>query len=197
LAYVNYVSDPDEWLVLLRVPTLWRVLVPADSDEPDQCLLSDAKKNQVFSNLIGLSDDVVTEHRTIYRVHQRVAKAFRAGRVAIIGDAAHLNNPLGGFGMNSGVHDAFNLCDKLVRILHDGSNADLLDVFDRQRRTVTHSFTQAQTIQNMEMMRGGQSEAHARRRREMQAIRSDDARRRSYLLRQAMFESLAQAAAIN
>jgi 3-(3-hydroxy-phenyl)propionate hydroxylase len=197
LAYVNYVSDPQEWLVLLRVPTLWRVLVPADAEEPDQALLSDDKKNKVFGNLIGLTDDVITEHRTIYRVHQRVAKAFHAGRVAIIGDAAHLNNPLGGFGMNSGVHDAFNLCDKLVKILKEGANADLLNVFDRQRRTVTHSFTQAQTIQNMEMMRGGQSEAHGRRRQEMKAIRDDDSRRRSYLLRQAMFESLAQAAAIN
>ena len=197
LAYVNYVSDPEEWCVLLRVPTLWRVLVPAtDLDASDADLLSDQKKTDVFERLIGNGASVKTAHRTIYRVHQRVAKQFRHGRVMIIGDAAHLNNPLGGFGMNSGVHDAFNLCDKLVRIYKDRGNADLLDLFDRQRRTVTHSFTQAQTIQNMEFMKQGQGDAHRKRRAAMEALLKDDGARRAYLLRQSMISSLEEAAAI-
>jgi 3-(3-hydroxy-phenyl)propionate hydroxylase len=196
LAHVNYVSDPEEWLVLLRVPSVWRVLVPTQPDDDDGYLLSDEKKNKVFSGLVGDGTTVKTEHRTIYRVHQRVAKSFREGRVAIIGDASHLNNPLGGFGMNSGVHDAFNLCEKLVAVIKGGANDDLLSLFDRQRRTVTHSFTQAQTIQNMEMMRGGQTEAHERRRQAMRDLRKDDVKRRDYLLRQAMFDSLRDAAAI-
>ncbi len=196
LAYVNYVSDPDEWLVLLRVPTLWRVLVPAD-DGDDPYLLSDAKKDAVFDGLVGAGEAVETRHRTIYRVHQRVAQRFRVGRAMLIGDAAHLNNPLGGFGMNSGIHDAFNLCEKIVAILKDGASHDLLDVYDRQRRTVTHNFTQQQTMENMAFMRGGQGEAHQRRLEAMRTLANDPEKRRAYMLKQAMIISLRDAAAIN
>ncbi|WP_232494647.1 FAD-dependent oxidoreductase [Novosphingobium kaempferiae] len=194
LAYVNYVSDADEWMVLLRVPTLWRVLVPANEETTEE-LLSEDKKNRVFGGFLKDGESVQTRHRTIYRVHQRVAKQFRKDRVLLIGDSAHLNNPLGGFGMNSGVHDAFNLCEKLVDVLK-GADDELLDVFDRQRRTMTHSFTQQQTIENMEIMRGGQGEAHARRREKMLSMQTDDDARRQYLLRQSMIASLREAAAI-
>ena len=114
----------------------------------------------------------------------------------LAGDAAHLNNPLGGFGMNSGVHDAFNLFEKLEPALKSGKPNGSLELYDRQRRKVTHDFTQAQTIENMAYMKGGNDAAHQKRREAMQAIQSDDTRRRAYLMRQAMFESLAQAAAI-
>lgn len=196
LAHVNYVSDPEEWLVLLRVPKLWRVLLPAPEDASDDELRSDANKTAVFDRLTGDGASVQTHHRTVYRVHQRVAKSFLENRVMLIGDACHLNNPLGGFGMNSGVHDAFNLFDKLLPAIKAGKPNGSLELFDRQRRTVTHAFTQAQTIQNMELIQGGSDQAHERRRAEMLAIKQDDTRRRAYLLRQAMFESLEQAAAI-
>ena len=191
LAHVNYVSDPEEWMVLLRVPSLWRVLVPADANQPDDMLLSNAKKNQVFGGLIGEGEAVETQHRTIYRVHQRVAQSFRDGRVMLIGDAAHLNNPIGGFGMNSGIHDAFNLGERLVRIYQRGADADHeLEAFERQRRQTTREFIQAQTIRNLEYLAAGEGEEHARRKREMEAIRADPRRRREYLLRQSMIESL-------
>jgi len=196
LAKVNYVSDPDEWQVLLRVPSLWRVLVPAP-EESEAYLLSDEKKNAVFDGIMGDGAAVTTGHRTIYRVRQRVAKRFHEGRVLLVGDAAHLNNPLGGFGMNSGIHDAFNACEKLSAIINDGASADLLDLYDRQRRTVTFDFTQRQTIENMEIMRGGQDEAHERRRDALRILASDPEKRRSYLLRQAMYDSIEQAAAIS
>ncbi|MEE4205489.1 MAG: NAD(P)/FAD-dependent oxidoreductase [Erythrobacter sp.] len=189
LCHVNYVSDPEEWMVLLRVPSLWRVLVPADMDTPDEVLLADAKKNDVFERLIGRGEDVATHHRTIYRVHQRVAKSFLEGRVALIGDAAHLNNPIGGFGMNSGIHDAFNLASRLLRMYKHGADADTeLDAFERQRRTTTHEFIQAQTIRNMEYLKEGEGQLHARRKAEMEAIRADPDKRRAFLLRQSMIE---------
>jgi 3-(3-hydroxy-phenyl)propionate hydroxylase len=195
LAAVNYVSDPDEWLVLLRVPTLWRVLLPAN-DESVEYLTSDAKKNDVFDRLVGNGAAVQTFHRTIYRVHQRVAKQFRHGRVFLAGDAAHLNNPLGGFGMNSGIHDAFNLVGKMLPVLAGTASDDSLDRYDRQRRTMTHDFTQQQTIQNMELMRGGQGEAHERQRQKMRNLVADAEQRRIYMLRQSMITSLEQAEAI-
>ncbi len=197
LALVNYVSDPEEWLVLLRVPSLWRVLLPADETMSDAELRSDETKNGVFDRLIGDGAAVKTPHRTLYKVHQRVAKSFAQGRVILIGDAAHLNNPLGGFGMNSGVHDAFDLFGEIEPVIKAGASADRVARFERRRRTVTHTFTQAQTLANMEYIKGGNGNGHAKRRADMQAMRDDDDKRRAYLMRQAMFESLAHAATIN
>jgi 3-(3-hydroxy-phenyl)propionate hydroxylase len=196
LAYVNYVSDPDEWLVLLRVPSVWRVLVPTDAAQSDDELRSDGTKNGIFDRLIGDGARIITQHRTLYKVHQRVAKSFVQGRVILAGDAAHLNNPLGGFGLNSGVHDAFNLFEKLEPALRSGKPNGSLELYDRQRRKVTHDFIQAQTIENMAYIKSGSDVAHQQRRAAMQAIQSDNVRRRAYLMRQSMFESLAQAAEI-
>lgn len=195
LCYVNYVADPKEWLVLLRVPSVWRILLPASEDQADEDLLSDAMKDEVFNRLIGESD-ITTEHRTIYRVHQRVAQRFDHGRVFLIGDAAHLNNPLGGFGMNSGIHDAWNLQEKIITALAKGHDPALFGVFDRQRRTVTHNFIQAQTMQNKELLEHGAAEGHARRFAKMKETRDDDQKRREFLLKQSMVGSLAEAASI-
>jgi 3-(3-hydroxy-phenyl)propionate hydroxylase len=195
LSYVNYISDPEEWLVLLRVPKFWRVLVPADGNATNEELTSDANAAAVFRRLVG-DQPVESDYRQIYRVHQRVADRFRKGRMAIIGDAAHLNSPMGGFGMNSGIHDAWNLADKIYRILRKGGDADLLDLFERQRRTVTHSFIQAQTIENMALMEQGADEVAKQRRRRMANIHADPDLRRRYMLRQAMFESLEEAESV-
>ena len=195
LAYVNYVADPQEWLVLLRVPSVWRILLPAAESEADSDLLSDANCDEIFDRLIG-STGVPTAHRTIYRVHQRVVKNFNHGNIFLVGDAAHLNNPLGGFGMNSGIHDAWNLQEKILNCLDQGHNPELFERFDRQRRTVTHNFIQAQTMQNKKMLEHSAQESFAERLAEMKSIRDDDGKRRDFLLRQAMFQSLKDAEAI-
>lgn len=195
LALVNYVSDPDEWTVLLRVPSLWRVLVPASEDQATDDLLSDAKKESVFQALIG-KPEVETKHRTIYSVHQRVAQSFRKGRVCIIGDAAHLNNPLGGFGMNSGIHDAFNLCPKLVSILKEGADAEvLLERFAEARKRQANDFVQAQTKANLAYMQVGDDSEHERRKKNMQHLTDDAKARHEYLMRQSMIASVRAAQA--
>jgi 3-(3-hydroxy-phenyl)propionate hydroxylase len=196
LCYVNYISDPGEWTVLLRVPDLWRILVPADETQADATLLSDDNKNDVFRRLLGSDVPVTTRHRTIYRVHQRVVQRFALGRVCLVGDAAHLNSPMGGFGMNSGIHDAVNLGEKLLRILRDDASTELLDLYDRQRRTVTNDFIQTQSIENTELMRRGWGSVSGARRDNMRALSEDPAARRAYLLRQSMFTSLRDAAAV-
>ncbi|MGI4838191.1 MAG: FAD-dependent oxidoreductase [Janthinobacterium lividum] len=199
LARVSYVADQNEWCVLLRVPTLWRVLVPADEGESDIDLRSDTKKNAVFDGLLGkgMGEQITTYHRTVYRVHQRVAKTYRSGRAVLAGDAAHLNNPLGGFGMNSGVHDVWNLVPKLVAILQDGAEAEpLLDLYERQRRTIMNEFVQAQTIRNKANMQVSDAEAQARNQAEMAKVLADPQLRREYLLRQSMLTSRVREAQI-
>jgi 2-polyprenyl-6-methoxyphenol hydroxylase-like FAD-dependent oxidoreductase len=66
----------------------------------------------------------------------RCAPQFRVGRAALAGDAAHLNSPAGGQGMNSGIQDAHNLAWKLARAATDpGANVDaLLDSYAEERR---------------------------------------------------------------
>jgi len=197
LAHVNYVADAEEWCVLLRVPGLWRVLVPTEDADDDGLLLSDEKKNRVFAGLLGEGVEVDTHHRTLYRVHQRVARNFRKGRVMLAGDAAHLNNPLGGFGMNSGIHDAWNLTDKLFLILLEGAQADpLLDRYERQRRTITRQFVQAQTISNKQMLEAPEEAGKTVQEEKLEALASDPDLRRDYMMRQAMILSLREEAAI-
>lgn len=191
LAHVNYVADADEWCVLLRVPTLWRLLVPAPPELDDAALLADAYKDSVFAGLLGGDESISTHHRTLYRVHQRVAERFQYGRILLIGDSAHLNNPLGGFGMNSGIHDAWNLTEKLRMILHDGADADKqLGRFDRQRRAITTEFIQSQTIQNKRAMEGLAADGRSMQEAHLAGLMNDAELRRAHILRQAMYTSL-------
>lgn len=195
LAYVNYVSDPSEWLVLLRVPSVWRVLVPASEEQSDSYLLSDEKKEKVFGGLVG-GEKIETEHRTIYRVHQRVAEKFNHGRVFLIGDSAHLNNPLGGFGMNSGIHDAWNLGAAIVAAYAGQGGAELFDRFDRQRRGITNQFVQTQSKQNLELMKVSSEASRQQLKERMQRLHADPEKRRQYLLHQSMIQSRSDEQAI-
>jgi 2-polyprenyl-6-methoxyphenol hydroxylase-like FAD-dependent oxidoreductase len=68
-----------------------------------------------------------------YRVHHRVALAFRQGRAFLLGDAAHIHSPVGGQGMNTGIGDAINLAWKLASVLQDKSSAALLNSYEPER----------------------------------------------------------------
>ena len=180
-------------MLLLRTPDYWRVLVPALKDATDEHLLSDEFKDHVFQDITGTKRTIASEHRVIYRIHQRVARHYRVGRVLLAGDSAHLNNPLGGFGMNSGIHDAWNLCEKLDRILNHGADLSLLDLYEKQRQTVTRDFIQAQSIKNKKRMEQEDEEWLRQDREEIRRVSSDDKLRRKYLLSQALFTSLEDA----
>src|SRR6476659_6831108 len=195
IAYVNYIADPNEWLVLLRVPGLWRVLVPAPENSDREALLSDGNLQTVLQRVVPRGSDYHIEHRSIYHVHQRVAKTFRAERVLLAGDAAHINNPLGGMGMNGGIQDAFNLSDKLAQIWA-GADDRLLDRYDRQRRTVAVEAVQQQTNRNHQIISERDPET---RKQSLDAMRRTAAYKRSareYMLKSSMISSLRRAAEI-
>jgi 3-(3-hydroxy-phenyl)propionate hydroxylase len=198
LAYVNYIADPTQWMVLLRTPSVWRILVPASQMDPDDLLLSDATKNAVIGRLVAdHSEEVLTEHRTIYRVHQRVAQDYRQGRVLLAGDAAHLNNPLGGFGMNSGIHDVWNLTQKLTSVLRQRQADGILDLYTRQRQTVMREFVQSQSIRNKKMLEMSAEESGRAYETELRQIVADPKRRKDYLMTQSMYRSLEREAEIH
>ena len=195
IAYVNYIADPLEWLVLLRVPGLWRVLVPAPEGSDKDKLLSDAHMQGMLQRVVPRPEPYHIAHRSIYHVHQRVAERFRDGRVLLAGDAAHVNNPLGGMGMNGGIQDAFNLADKL-KAIWAGADDRLLDRYDRQRRTVAVEAVQQQTHRNQQMI---SERDPATRQKSLEAMRktaADPASAREYMLRSSMIASLRRAAEI-
>ena len=197
LSHVNYISDPVEWCAILRVPGLWRVLFPTDADEPEEDLLHTDRIQGLLNGLVARDEPYNLVHVTLYRVHQRVAKQYRQGNIVIAGDAAHLNNPLGGMGMNGGLHDVFNLCPKLVAIIKDGASHDLLDLYERQRRQITVEFIQNQTIQNKKNMEQMQDDRRLQHIADLRAMIADEEQAVAFLRRNNMLDALERANAIS
>lgn len=195
IAYVNYIADPYEWLVLLRVPGLWRVLVPAPENSDRAALLSDESLQAVLQRVVRRDEPYTIAHRSIYHVHQKVAKSFRHRRVLLAGDAAHINNPLGGMGMNGGIQDAFNLADKLKEIWAGADDA-LLDRYDRQRRTVAVEAVQQQTHRNQQLISERDPAVRQKALDGMRRTASDKTLAREYMLKSSMIASMRRAAEI-
>lgn len=196
LSYVNYCSDPQEWCVLLRVPTLWRVLFPTKEDETDDQVLTDASIQARLHRLLPQPQNYTLVHRTLYKVHQRVAQQFRAGRVFLAGDAAHINNPLGGMGMNGGVHDAMNLCEKLLGVLQHGAPESSLDLYEKQRRTIAIEYINASTARNKKEIEERDPVLRQKNHDELRALAADPASSLAYLRKTSMIDALERAKAL-
>jgi len=190
LAEVSYFADPEEWFFLLRVPGLWRVMLPVGADERDDDILSDASIQRRLQRVHPNPDGYTIEHRTIYAVHQRVAPRYREGRAFLAGDAAHLNNPLGGMGMNGGIHDAFNLADKLARVCLGQADAALLDQYEKERRPVALDYVNRITIANKTNLDTRDQARQKAWREEMTHTSRDERLAREYLLQVSMISSL-------
>jgi 3-(3-hydroxy-phenyl)propionate hydroxylase len=189
LVEVCYVADPQRWHFLLQIPGLCRVMFPIASHESDELALSPAFAQSLLATIVpGLSDYEIA-HLTLYRVHQRVAKTFALGRAFLVGDAAHINNPLGGMGMNGGIHDAINLTERLADVWHGNSGAAELERFDRQRRLVTLEYIETQSIKNKRNLESDGGEFG----RALRHIAADSGRTHDYLLRVSMIASLRRA----
>ncbi|WP_316527831.1 FAD-dependent monooxygenase [Kitasatospora brasiliensis] len=91
----------------------------------------------------------------------RVADRYRAGRVLLAGDAAHVHAPLGGQGLNTGLQDAFNLGWKLALVARGEADARLLDTYDAERRPVAEAVV-ANTRVQAAVMRPGPENDHLR-----------------------------------
>ena len=189
LVSVNYVADPQRWHFLLQIPSLWRIMFPIAAKESDELALSSAFAQSLMAQLVPSIDRYEIVHTTLYRVHQRVAQTFRKGRAFLIGDAAHINNPLGGMGMNGGIHDAINLTDRLAAVWHGSKGDAELDRFDKQRRLVTKEYVERQSIQNKKNLESPGSEFRDR----LAAIAADPGQTREYLLAVSMISSLKRA----
>jgi 3-(3-hydroxy-phenyl)propionate hydroxylase len=190
LCHVNYVSDPEEWCVLLRTPSVWRVLIPTGPEHSDETVLSDEFIQDRLQHLEPLDGEYPVIHRTLYKVHQRVAETYRVGRTLLVGDSCHINNPLGGMGMNGGLHDAFNAAEKLTSIIRDGASDDVLDRYDRQRRQLAVQFVQEHTIRNKELIESHDENAQAKMMEKYKRIAADPVAAKDLLMTTSMIKVL-------
>jgi 3-(3-hydroxy-phenyl)propionate hydroxylase len=190
LSSVSYVADPERWYFLLQIPGLWRAMFLVNEDASDERVQTREFAQSLMAGVIPGISNYEISHITLYKVHQRVAKTFKLGRAFLVGDAAHINNPLGGMGMNGGIHDAVNLAARLAAVWRGEAAEAELERFDKQRRLVTLEYIQKYTIQNKKNLESPGDEF----RDSLRAIAADPARTRDYLMRVSMIASLARAA---
>jgi 3-(3-hydroxy-phenyl)propionate hydroxylase len=197
----NYFSDPNEWLNLFKVkgngePGIWRGIMPVPAEESDeQALRMDAIQRRLHG-IHDKSGDYEIPYHALYAVHQRVAATFNRGRVLLAGDSAHVNNPIGGMGMNGGIHDAVNLAEKLADIWFGRADPAVLDRYTRQRRKAQVDYVQAQTIQNKKALEEKDPVIRRRHLDELRRISEDVKLHKQFLYRAALFDSLNSANAV-
>ena len=189
LANIAYVSDPHEWLVLLRTLTLWRVLLPTNPEECEDSIMDPENIERRLQSVCPSSEPYEVMHKTAYRVHERVANRYVDGRIFLAGDAAHVNNPLGGMGMNGGIHDAMNLVEKLKKVWHGGS-LETMGRYERQRRKVAIETVQAQALRNRAILNTSDPEQRLAYYTELQKTVNDPIKHKAYVMRSSMITSL-------
>jgi 3-(3-hydroxy-phenyl)propionate hydroxylase len=196
----NYFSDPDEWCALFKVTGddgagLWRVLFPTRVEETDEQALDAAAVEGRLQRFFPKGGPYPVVHRNLYNVHQRVAASFGKGRVFLAGDSAHVNNPLGGLGLNFGIHDAVELSALLGRALRREARASILDQYDRFRRPLNVEYVQQQTIANKRRLEEKDLGVRAKNNDALRRVAADPAAHRAYLLRASLIDSVRKRAA--
>jgi 3-(3-hydroxy-phenyl)propionate hydroxylase len=200
-SYRSYFAEPGAWCNCFKVsadgpPGLWRTVFPTEPSQDDESLMSDAEVQNRLQRFFPDEQPYEIIHRNLYVTHQRVATTFRKGRVLLAGDAAHVNNPIGGMGLNGGIQDAVNLGGKLIEVLLEGQSDRLLDLYDFQRRTVAVEFVQEQSIANKKRLEESDPAMRQKNLDELSRIAADPGRARQFLLRTAMIASQRRADAM-
>jgi 3-(3-hydroxy-phenyl)propionate hydroxylase len=194
----SYISDPEEWTNLFKVmgddlKGRWRAVFPAKESETDEEAFSETSVGRRMRKLAKEHPMELLVHRNIYRVHQRVAKAFRAGRVFLAGDAAHVNNPVGGLGLNCGIHDAIELAQTLHLVASGQAGEDLLDRYERRRRALNIEYVQQQTVANKKRLEERDPEVRQANFDELRRTAADPRQHKQFLMRTSLIESVRKA----
>jgi 3-(3-hydroxy-phenyl)propionate hydroxylase len=196
--YRNYMADPDEWTNLFKVAGddgkgRWRAVFPTRIEESDEQALADESTYSRLQRVFPLGRRYNVIHRNLYKVHQRVAATFRKGRVFLAGDSAHVNNSVGGLGLNGGIHDAMELVDTLHQVIAKQAGDALFDRYTRRRRNLNIEFVQEQTIVNKRRLEEREPEARQLRFDELRATAEDPKKHKEFLLRTSLIASVRKA----
>lgn len=196
LSNVSYCWTDGGNFSLLKVPERWRVSIYPREDVDIESQLTEEAVEQSLQTIVAKPGAYQVLEKRAYRVHQRIVPTYHVGRVALAGDAAHLNSPAGGMGLNGGIHDAFELVEAIADILLKKQPLERLDLYDRRRRPIARDQILAQADQNRARMREKNPEKRRELLGEMQAITADRDRLHTHLLTSSMISGLRQAAAI-
>lgn len=189
--HVNYVADPQEWLFVLRTPESWRVVWPVPAELDAEEASDPARLQRQLQRVAPYDGEYPIIDHQVYNVHQRVAARFRVGPVLLAGDAAHINSPIGGVGLNSGIHDAMDGARRLARISRQEADVEAeLDAYDRVRRAVAVEYVQADTQRNTDRLRERDDAVRRRHQEEMRATAADPEKARAYIRRVSLLESV-------
>lgn len=202
----GYIADPVNFAAVFHVPDegppgLWRIAYPIDPEAPDDEVMAESEIRRRLKQVMEYTgadiDSFDLVYKSTYKVHQRVAAKWHGGRLVIAGDAAHLNNPFGGLGLNGGVHDAVNLAEKLAPVWLDGrDHVEAFTLYERQRRPVNIKSVQAMSIRNKRLLEERDPQVRKQRQAEIGAIARDPVKARAFLLETSMIDSVRKAAAI-
>lgn len=187
---VNYTADPVEWYLLLEIPDMWRIILPIAPHIEASSAIGDAYIQNSLNNLLFRPEPYEILVKAVYRVSQRVARTYRRGRVFLAGDAAHINNPLGGMGLNGGIHDAISLTQRLARVWHGESDERELDGYEAQRRPEAINAINAMTERNKRLMEERDPEIRRRNLDEWRRTAADPDLSYQHLLEISMIASL-------
>jgi 3-(3-hydroxy-phenyl)propionate hydroxylase len=190
----NYMAGPEEWTNLFKVAGddlkgRWRAVYNTRAEESDEEALSDASVRERLQRVYVPEGRTDYLHLNLYNVHQRVAKQFRKGRVFLCGDAAHVNNPIGGLGLNCGIHEAWDLAGRLDRVLRRESDQSLLDGYEQTRRPLNIRYVQEQTVANKKRLEEREPAQRAKRFDELRRMAEDPVRHKAFLMRASLLES--------
>ena len=174
----------------------WRAIFPLQENEDEEAALRPEQVESRLQKFFPKPSEYETRYVNVYGVHQRVASTFRLGRVLLAGDSAHLNNPIGGMGMNGGIHDGINVAGKLAKVVRGEASEDLLDVYSRQRRHAAVKYVQAQTIANKRLMEERDPAVRSKNFDELRRTAENPETAKAYMRRAALFDSLRDAAAV-
>jgi 3-(3-hydroxy-phenyl)propionate hydroxylase len=189
----NYITSPDAWFSVFKVSgdergPLWRVLSATRPEQTDEELMNPDATERRLQDFIPKKGAYDIIHRNLYNVHQRVAASFRKGRVFLAGDSAHVNNPLGGLGLNFGIHDSVELTSLLGKVIRREAPESILDQYDLHRRPLNVEFVQQQTIANKKRMEEKDPAARQRDQDQLRRTAEDPALHRAYVRRASLIE---------
>ncbi|MFT4028867.1 MAG: NAD(P)/FAD-dependent oxidoreductase [Protaetiibacter sp.] len=189
IAPVTYVSGGQHGIGLLALPDHWRVAFRVPPSESKEEALDEGRVQQRMREALDIGvDEYPLVGRFIYFVHRRTADHLRSGKVFVIGDAAHVNSPSGGMGMNSGIHDAYVASSALVEIMAGNEPESLLDEMLAERLRVAREVIGARADQNYRDIIETDEAKRESRAEELARLEADPIEARRYLLRASMLD---------
>jgi 2-polyprenyl-6-methoxyphenol hydroxylase-like FAD-dependent oxidoreductase len=197
LSNVNYIWFNQGTFSLLRLPGLWRCSLYAGAEQTVEEALEPANIEAKLQQVVPRDEPYEVMEIRPYRIHQRILQEYVHGRVLFVGDAAHMNSPSGGMGMNGGIHDAWSLTTLLPDVVRGTAQAEILHRYTRQRQPIANEAILQQAHRNRSRMQERDPQKRQQELERLQGIAGDPVKAREFLLNSSMITGLRRSRAIS